>query len=102
GLIGVLGCVRARPGAPHGVADVIAHRGASAYAPENTIAAFRLAKESGADWFELDCHLSADGHPVVIHDATVDRTTNGQGYVREMSLYDLQNLDAGSWKAPEF
>ncbi|GMW01083.1 MAG: putative glycerophosphoryl diester phosphodiesterase [Candidatus Hydrogenedentota bacterium] len=102
GLIGVLGCVRARPGAPHGVTDVIAHRGSSAYAPENTLAAFKMAKEQGADWFELDCRLSEDGQVVVIHDETVDRTTNGTGYVRELALHDLQNLDAGTWKGPEF
>ena len=71
---------------------VYAHRGASAYAPENTLEAFRLAMEMGADGFELDVHLSADGQLVVIHDETVDRTTNGTGLVREMTLAQLQAL----------
>ena len=56
---------------------IFAHRGASLYAPENTLAAFRLAVEQGADAIELDAKLSADGHVVVIHDQTVDRTTDG-------------------------
>ncbi len=76
---------------------IIAHRGASAYAPENTIAAFRKAKELGAQWFELDLYLSADGIPVVMHDNTVDRTTNGTGRVSDKTVEELQRLDAGSW-----
>ena len=75
---------------------VYAHRGASAYAPENTLEAFRLAMEMGADGFELDVHLSADGQLVVIHDETVDRTTNGTGLVREMTLAQLRALDASN------
>ena len=63
---------------------VIAHRGASAFAPENTMAAFRLAKDLGADGIELDVMLSADEKLVVIHDQSVVRTTNGQGKVNEM------------------
>jgi glycerophosphoryl diester phosphodiesterase len=74
----------------------IAHRGASAYAPENTLAAFRLALEVGADGFELDVMLSADGHLVVIHDDTVDRTTDGSGPVRQKTLAELKALDAGA------
>jgi glycerophosphoryl diester phosphodiesterase len=74
---------------------IIAHRGASAHAPENTIAAFQLALEQGADGIELDVMLSKDGHLVVIHDDTVDRTTDGKGYVREMTLEELKSLDAG-------
>ena len=74
----------------------IAHRGASAYAPENTLAAFRLALEMGADGFELDVMLSADGHLVVIHDDTVDRTTSGSGPVRRKTLAELRALDAGA------
>ncbi len=74
----------------------IAHRGASAYAPENTLAAFRLALEMGADGFELDAMLSADGHLVVIHDDTVDRTTDGRGPVRQKTLAELKTLDAGA------
>ncbi len=81
-------------------ATVIAHRGASAYAPENTLAAFRLAAEMGAPWIELDCSLSRDGHAIVMHDLAVDRTTNGAGLVRALSLAELKNLDAGAWKDP--
>ncbi len=73
----------------------IAHRGASAHAPENTLAAFRLAAELGADMVELDVQLSADGVPVVIHDPTLDRTTNGTGLVRDWTLAELKRLDAG-------
>lgn len=75
----------------------IAHRGASGYAPENTIAAFEKAVEMKADYFELDVQLSKDGKLVVIHDTTVDRTTDGTGKVREMMLEELRQLDAGSW-----
>ena len=75
---------------------VIAHRGASAFAPENTMAAFRLAKDLGADGIELDVMLSADEKLVVIHDQSVVRTTNGQGKVNEMGWDELKTLDAGS------
>jgi len=81
---------------------VIGHRGASAYAPENTLAAFRLALEQGADGIELDAKLTADGHIVVIHDQTVDRTTGGSGKVREKTLAELRALDAGGWYHPFF
>lgn len=73
---------------------VLAHRGASAYAPENTLAAFNLAFEMGADGIELDVTLTKDGVPVVIHDDTVDRTTNGQGAVKAMTLEQIKQLDA--------
>ena len=76
---------------------IIAHRGASALAPENTMAAFRLAKELGADGIELDVMLSADEQLVVIHDQRVNRTTNGKGKVNEMSWDALKTLDAGSY-----
>lgn len=76
---------------------VIAHRGASAYAPENTLAAFELAIDQGADAIELDAKLSADGEVVVIHDRTVNRTTTGSGRVGEMTLKELRALDAGSF-----
>lgn len=74
---------------------IIAHRGASAHAPENTLAAFQLALDQGADGIELDVMLSKDGQLVVIHDETVDRTTNGTGKVAEMDLVELKVLDAG-------
>jgi glycerophosphoryl diester phosphodiesterase len=75
---------------------IFAHRGASAHAPENTLAAFELALRQGADAIELDAKLSADGQVVVIHDQTVDRTTNGQGDVKDLTLSELRRLDAGS------
>jgi glycerophosphoryl diester phosphodiesterase len=75
----------------------IAHRGASGSAPENTIAAFDKALEMNADYIELDVQMSKDGRLVVIHDSTVDRTTNGTGMVKEMTLKELQCLDAGAW-----
>ena len=80
----------------------IAHRGASAKAPQNTLVAFRKALEMGADGIELDVRLSADGVPVVIHDATVDATTNGRGRVDRMTLDQLKQLDAGSSFSPAF
>ncbi|MCX7838407.1 MAG: glycerophosphodiester phosphodiesterase family protein, partial [Anaerolineae bacterium] len=75
---------------------ILAHRGASAYAPENTLAAFNLAFELGADGIELDVSLTRDGIPVVIHDDTVDRTTNGHGAVNQFTLAELQQLDASN------
>lgn len=72
---------------------VWAHRGASAYAPENTIPAFRLAMEQGADGIELDVQLSKDGKLVVIHDERVDRTSNGKGRVVDMTCQELKKLD---------
>lgn len=76
---------------------IFAHRGSSAHAPENTLAAFELAIRHGADAIELDAKLTADGHVVVIHDQTVDRTTDGTGKVRELTLAQLRELDAGSY-----
>lgn len=75
---------------------IFAHRGASAKAPENTLEAFSLAIAMGADGLELDVHLSSDGELVVIHDAKVDRTTNGVGFVRDMTLAELKALDASN------
>lgn len=74
---------------------VYAHRGASAEFPENTIAAFRRALELEVEGIELDVHLSKDGVPVVIHDDTVDRTTNGSGAVSDLTVDELQVLNAG-------
>lgn len=81
---------------------VFGHRGACAHAPENTIASFRLAVEQGADFIELDAKLSKDHQVMVIHDPTVDRTTNGKGKVNELSLAELQKLDAGSHFGSKF
>ena len=74
---------------------VIGHRGAAGYAPENTLTSFRKAVEFGVDMVELDVHLCATGEAVVIHDDTVDRTTDGSGRVRDLSLDELKALDAG-------
>jgi len=81
---------------------VFAHRGASAHAPENTIAAFELALAQQADAIELDVKLSADGQVIVIHDSTVDRTTNGHGKVQDMTLAELKALDAGSFRGSQY
>jgi glycerophosphoryl diester phosphodiesterase len=75
---------------------IFAHRGASAHAPENTLAAFELALAQNADAIELDVKLSADGSAVVIHDPTVDRTTGRRGRVKDLSFQQLKSLDAGS------
>jgi glycerophosphoryl diester phosphodiesterase len=81
---------------------LFAHRGASAHAPENTLAAFELALAQQADAIELDVKLSADGHAVVIHDATVDRTTGVHGRVRDLTLAQLKSLDAGSFFSEKY
>lgn len=80
----------------------IAHRGASAYAPENTFAAFELALEMGADAIETDLRQTADGEIVLLHDETVDRTTDGSGPVTDLTLAELRRLDAGSWFGERF
>jgi glycerophosphoryl diester phosphodiesterase len=79
----------------------LAHRGASSLAPENTIEGFRLAVEAGAGGLELDVHMTSDGHIVVIHDTTVDRTTDGAGPVSEMTLDELRGFDAGHNFSPD-
>lgn len=80
----------------------IAHRGASGYAPENTIAAFRRAVAQGISFIETDLHLTRDAHFVAIHDESVERTTNGHGEIHNMTLAEVRRLDAGSWFASEF
>lgn len=79
------------PAIPH----IIGHRGAKASAPENTLAGIRQARREGAAWVEFDVKLTADGHAVLMHDETVERTTDGRGAVAAMSLADLKRLDAG-------
>ena len=81
---------------------VIAHRGASADAPENTLAAFAAARDRGARWIETDVKLSSDGVPIIMHDDTLERTTNGSGPVADHSWHELQRLDAGGWFGPAF
>ena len=80
----------------------IAHRGASGTAPENTLVAFKKAIDIGVDAVELDLHGTADGEVVVIHDATLERTTNHDGRVNQATLETIQRADAGGWFAPEF
>jgi glycerophosphoryl diester phosphodiesterase len=80
----------------------IAHRGASALAPENTLASFEKAIEMGFDYIELDVRLSKDKQLVVIHDANVLRTTDGEGLIEDLTVKDLKKLDAGSWFSPAF
>lgn len=82
--------------------DIIAHRGASSIAPENTLAAFQAAIDLGVDMIELDVRNTKDEQIVVIHDETLDRTTNGVGPVHEMTLEEMKQLDAGSWFDPKF
>ena len=81
---------------------IIAHRGASGSAPENTLAAIRLAAEHGATWIEIDVNISSDGVPVLFHDDGLSRCSNGEGLVIEHSLKTLKSLDCGSWFSDEF
>jgi glycerophosphoryl diester phosphodiesterase len=81
---------------------VIAHRGASGHAPENTLAAFERAVQLGAGFIETDLHLTRDARFVAIHDATLERTTNGRGNVHDFTLAELRHLDAGMWFDREF
>ena len=76
---------------------VIGHRGAAGHAPENTLASLRRAAELGARWVEFDVALTRDGEPVLLHDETVDRTTDGKGRLAAMALGEVQQLDAGRW-----
>ena len=104
GLPAVLAAIALRKGGARSLKDDwpanFAHRGASARAPENTMEAFRLAVEAGAGGLELDVHMTRDGQVVVIHDATVNRTTDGSGAVAVMTLGALHSLDAGYRSSP--
>jgi glycerophosphoryl diester phosphodiesterase len=80
----------------------IAHRGAGKLAPENTLAAFRLGASHGYRMFECDVKLSADGVPFLLHDASLDRTSNGQGLAADLTWDALSRLDAGSWHSPAY
>ncbi len=82
--------------------QIIAHRGASGHAPENTLAAYRLAIELGSHFIEADLQASSDGHIVAIHDAVLQRTTNGRGSVAESTLAELRAIDAGRWFDRDF
>jgi len=82
--------------------DLFAHRGVSAHYPENTKAAFYAASKLPIAGIELDVHVTADGEVVVIHDETIDRTSNGSGYVKDLTLQQLRSYDYGSWFADEY
>jgi glycerophosphoryl diester phosphodiesterase len=92
----------ARPDFAPELPRVVAHRGASAIAPENTLAALRRAKELGAPWVEFDVKLTRDGVPILLHDDRLERTTNGRGRVADATLQEIQALDAGGWFDPAF
>jgi len=81
---------------------IFAHRGDFAHAPENTLPSFEQALQKGADGIELDAKLTSDGQVIVIHDSTVDRTTNGKGRVASLALEEIRKLDAGSWFNEKF
>ncbi len=81
---------------------ICAHRGAMETQPENTIAAFREAVRLGAQMIEFDVRLTKDKHLVILHDPTVDRTTNGTGTINDLTFAQVRQLDAGGWKSPEF
>ncbi|MEU5872920.1 glycerophosphodiester phosphodiesterase family protein [Glycomyces sp. NPDC047369] len=81
---------------------VIAHRGASAAAPENTLVSQEIARKGGADWIENDVQPSKDGIPFILHDGTVDRTTDGTGNIRDLTAAQIKALDAGSWFGPQY
>lgn len=87
---------------PGEAAFIASHRGGAAVAPENTLEAVRIALDAGFSYVEVDVGRTADGHPVLLHDATVDRTTDGTGRLDALDLAEVRSLDAGSWYAPEF
>lgn len=93
---------RGVPSALPGLEAVIGHRGAAARAPENTLAGLRKAHALGARWVEFDVMLTADRVPVLIHDETLGRTTDGHGEVARRTAAEIRGLDAGAWFAPEF
>ncbi len=102
-LLTLAGCATTfHAGAPKAMIDVIAHRGASAYAPENTLASFAKSIELKADWFELDVHLTKDGQLVVIHDGSLERVAGIKRSVPEMTLAEIKQADAGSGFSRDF
>jgi glycerophosphoryl diester phosphodiesterase len=82
--------------------SIIAHRGASAYGPEHTIPAYEMALKQNADYLEIDLQMTADGVLISMHDETVNRTTNGKGFVRSLTLEEIKELDAGTWFNDEY
>ncbi|MDR7073955.1 glycerophosphodiester phosphodiesterase [Fictibacillus barbaricus] len=98
--VGIMGTLFANPSVayeePSRKIETVAHRGASGYAPENTMASFQKSVDMKADYIELDVQETKDGKLVVMHDVTLDRTTNGSGYVKDHTLEEIRRLDAGS------
>ncbi|WP_404432148.1 hypothetical protein LG299_16330 [Microbacterium lacus] len=90
------------PRTPGDAAFIASHRGGGATAPENTLPAITAALAAGFDYVEVDVALTADRHPVLMHDATVDRTTDGHGAIASLTLDEVRALDAGSWFAPSY
>lgn len=82
--------------------QIIGHRGVAAYAPENTLEGIHTAADMGVEWVELDVKLTKDDVPIIFHDDTLDRTTNGTGDLKDFTLEELKELDAGSWFADGF
>jgi len=81
---------------------IVGHRGACGHAPENTLSSIRKAHELGVTWVEFDVKITSDGHAILFHDDTVERTSDGNGNVADMSLAEIQALDAGSWFSDAF
>ena len=87
---------------PLKLSKVIGHRGAAAYAPENTLESIHTAADVGIEWVELDVKLTKDDVPILFHDEDLSRTTNGSGLVKEATYEDIQQLEAGSWYGESF
>ena len=98
--VGIMGTLFANPSVayeePSRKIEIVSHRGASGYAPENTMASFQKSVDMKTDYIELDVQETKDGKLVVMHDVTLDRTTNGSGYVKDHTLEEIRRLDAGS------
>jgi len=100
--IPIAGCNEDGKSALERPAMIIAHRGVNQFAPENTLPAIELAIEMDLDYVELDVRTTKDGHMVLMHDDTVDGTTNGTGRVRDLTADEIRALDAGAWFSPEY
>lgn len=101
-LIAILALTSATAGATGQRTTIIAHRGDSGHAPENTLASFRKAAEAGADYFELDCQLTKDNQIVISHDGDLERTAGVKKAIADLTLAEIQALEVGGWFSPEF
>lgn len=88
--------------AQNAVTNIFGHRGSAGTHPENTMISFQAAEHAGAEGIEFDIQLSRDGVPVIIHDETLERTTNGKGWVKDLTFSELQQLDAGAWFSEKY